>query len=97
MGTFEDFECRLHHVVECFEALEECWQREPKMPYKVLGARRWMFARRWRDVHEVDEAKAVHEVIWCVNSSVSWMIRKIDDVEEREHGRACDDAGFLFQ
>ena len=48
-------------------------------------------------MHEVDEAKAVHEVIWCVNSSVSWMIRKIDDVEEREHGRACDDAGFLFQ
>ena len=38
-------------------------------------ARRWMFARRWRDVHEVDEAKAVHKVII---SSASSMIRKID-------------------
>ena len=49
------------------------------MPYKVLGARRWMFAIRWRDVHEVDEAKAVHKVII---SSASSMIRKTDDVEE---------------
>ena len=57
------------------------------MPYKVLGARRWMFARRWRDTHEVDEAKAVHKVII---SSVSSMIRKIDDVEERGEERSVN-------
>ena len=85
--TFEDFECRLHQVVECFEALGEWWQREPKMPYKVLGQRRWMFARRWRDMHEVDEAKSVHEVMI---SSVSCMIRKIDDVEERDEDRSVN-------
>ena len=80
VGIFEDFEFRLHKVVECFWALGEWWQRKPKMPHKVLGARRWMFATRWRDVHEVDEAKAVHKVII---SSASSMIRKIDDVQER--------------
>ena len=57
----EDFDVDHTRLVECFKALGEWWQREPKMPYKVLGAQRWMFARRWRDMHEVDEAKAVHK------------------------------------
>ena len=88
------FECRaewqdqiggdLTRLLSAFGRLES-GGREPKMPYKVLGARRWVFARRWRDMHEVDEAKAVHKVII---SSVRSMIRKIDDVEGRGEEQA---------
>ena len=46
-----------------------------------------MFARIWRDVHDVDEANAVHKVII---SSASSMIRKIHDVEERGEERSVN-------
>ena len=85
VGIFEGFEFRLHKVLSASRRLES-GGREPNMPYKVLGARRGMFARRCRDVHEVDEAKAVHKVI----SSVSSMIREIDDVEERGEERSVN-------
>ena len=52
------------------------------MPGELEGG---CFARRWRDLLEVDEAKAVHRVIM---SSVSWTTRKIDDVEERDEERS---------
>ena len=56
----QDFNVDHTRQVECFEVLGEWWQREPKMPYRseCLVRSAWMFARRWSDVPEVDEAIA---------------------------------------